>query len=156
MVSILFVLADAFYYITCDSALLGSYFDNNSVVWVFFLSVSVTAKAIIITFVFKTIVSEVLFRFSRLRVIYLFFALDLIILMVPMLIQLHFYIQNGYGNSSLDFLAQYIAPFIVVLSFADMYWPIKKISAGTDINSRIDDLRFEIGNEIPPSDELEE
>ena len=123
ILSSIFVISESISGLTQDSAILSTYFDNNEALYVFFLSISYVAKAMMLGFGLYKLIDSVATNIEYKRTA-IYFLIALVVYNIIGIVSMNFYyFIYGYGSSILDFNAHFITPFVTSLALADIYWP---------------------------------
>ncbi|OHS98335.1 hypothetical protein TRFO_08905 [Tritrichomonas foetus] len=123
-IAVLFIVAQAFWYLTSDSAFLYLYFENNKVIWIFFLTISVTGHITFIMLFLQSIASSLCSPRATRKKLYVAYLLAFIVLFIPLLAKSIYFVFNGYHNFSLNFCYDYMGQTFLSLIFADLHWPL--------------------------------
>lgn len=123
-VTFLFLVAQAFCNLTSDSAFLYLYFENNYVVFLFFITVSVISHGAFIVLFIQSITSSLCSTRSTRKKLFISYLLAFFVMFIPLCAKVLSFAFNGYFNFSFSFCYDYMAQSFLTLLFTDIHWPL--------------------------------
>lgn len=117
-------LFEGFSRLTNDSAIIYNLFENNDIVYVFFKAMSILIRVYLIILIIyrELIVTKYIYNLKLLPSINIIVFLEVI----SWCITEYLFVRNGYENSSYLFFYDYILVEILLILFADLFWPSKE------------------------------
>jgi hypothetical protein len=123
-ICVLFIMAAAMLWITGDTTLLSCHFNDNSAVWVFFLSVSGTATAGYSALLLWRLLSAFCRARTTQKHLLLAYALATFIALACTGVEALMFAIRGFCPVSISFSAHYLAQSLLSALFADIHWPL--------------------------------
>jgi hypothetical protein len=123
-VSGLFVMANGMLGITGDTTLLSRYFNDNSVVWVFFLSVTATATAGYAALLLWRLVWALCRPRSTQKHLFLAYAVATFVALGSEGVEALMFAVRGFCPVAVTFSVHYLVQALIAGLFADMHCPL--------------------------------
>jgi hypothetical protein len=146
VISALFLLAESMYVITSDTNLLSRLFEDNRVIWIFFLSTTVISSVGYAVLLIRNLMMGLCRSRLTRKTLFLAYGLAAFIALLPLVGEAVLFFVTGAGNFAIDFCSHYLAQTLLVFLYADMHWPLPTSELGEALVS---------GHEFQLRDELE-
>jgi hypothetical protein len=123
-ISALFLLAEIMLAITSDTNLLSQFFEDNTVIWIFFLSMTVISSVGYALLLIHSLMIAFCRSRSTRTTLFIAYGLATFIALLPLVGESMLFMVTGSGNFAIDFCSHYLAQTLLVFLFADLHWPL--------------------------------
>jgi hypothetical protein len=152
-ISSLFLMAQSMLVITSDTNLLARYFENNSVVWVFFLSMTVISSAGYGALLIRNLTMAFCRSRKTRNTLFIAYSLAAFITLLPLVAELMLFIVTGAGNFTVNFCSHYLGETLLSFLYSDLHWPLVTAEMGEPlVEDRLDLPDCDIGSDFIAED----
>jgi hypothetical protein len=123
-ISALFLMAQAMAVMTSDTTLLSHYFENNNVISVFFLSITVLSTTGYAALLIKNLLAALCRSRTTRKHLFLAYGVAVCFALGPLVGEAVLFVVSGYGNFAVDFCVHYLTQTLLTFLYADLHWPI--------------------------------
>jgi hypothetical protein len=123
-ISSLFLIAQSMAVVTSDTTILSHYFENNNVVSVFFLSITVLSTTGYAAILVKNLLAALCRSRTTRKHLFLAYGVAVCFALGPLVGEAVLFVVTECGNSAVDFCVHYLTQTLLTFLYADLHWPL--------------------------------